>query len=230
MGTPSSGLKPIVVSTERPSSTAVTEQPPPRWQTTSRRAAHLLRRPRDRKPVEAVAADAPLLPPARRHGVRRGLRRDRRVEGRVEDGDVRHVRQRAPRLRDRVERRRVVQRRERRRAPRARHRPRVDDDRLAEPGRRRARRGARRRRPSTKPSTARRPLLVVDERELQARRARVDDEDPRSERPGPVAHVRHGRRRAPASTSRARSRRSTISCRSCAGPLGQAGHAVDARP
>ena len=36
IGTPSSGLKPIVVSIERPSSTAVTEQPPPRWQTTSR--------------------------------------------------------------------------------------------------------------------------------------------------------------------------------------------------
>ena len=33
---PSSGLKPIVVSTDRPSLTAVTEQPPPRWQTTSR--------------------------------------------------------------------------------------------------------------------------------------------------------------------------------------------------
>ena len=36
IGTPSSGLKPMVVSTERPSRTAVTEQPPPRWQTTSR--------------------------------------------------------------------------------------------------------------------------------------------------------------------------------------------------
>ena len=36
IGTPSSGLKPIDVSTERPSSTAVTELPPPRWQTTSR--------------------------------------------------------------------------------------------------------------------------------------------------------------------------------------------------
>ena len=36
IGTPSSGLKPIVVSTERPSRTAVTELPPPRWQTTSR--------------------------------------------------------------------------------------------------------------------------------------------------------------------------------------------------
>ena len=36
IGTPSSGEKPIVVSTERPSSTAVAEQPPPRWSTTSR--------------------------------------------------------------------------------------------------------------------------------------------------------------------------------------------------
>ena len=35
-GTPSSGVRPMVVSTERPSSTAVTEQPLPRWQTTSR--------------------------------------------------------------------------------------------------------------------------------------------------------------------------------------------------
>ena len=39
IGTPSSGLKPIVVSTERPSSTAVTEQPPPRWQATIRAAS-----------------------------------------------------------------------------------------------------------------------------------------------------------------------------------------------
>ena len=38
MGTPSSGVRPIVVSRERPSRTAVTEQPPPRWQTTSRGA------------------------------------------------------------------------------------------------------------------------------------------------------------------------------------------------
>ena len=37
MGTPSRGEKPIVVSIESPSRTAVTEQPPPRWQTTRRR-------------------------------------------------------------------------------------------------------------------------------------------------------------------------------------------------
>jgi hypothetical protein len=50
IGTPSSGVKPIVVSTDRPSRTAVTEQPPPRWQTTSRGtrtlpAAHSTERP-----------------------------------------------------------------------------------------------------------------------------------------------------------------------------------------
>ena len=39
IGTPSSGLKPMLVSTERPSRTAVTEHPPPRWQTASRQAA-----------------------------------------------------------------------------------------------------------------------------------------------------------------------------------------------
>ena len=92
IGTPSSGLKPIVVSTERPSRTAVTEQPPPRWQTTSRGDAHLLGRPLHREAVEAVAADAPLVAPARRQRVRRRLVGHRRVERRVEDGDVRHVR------------------------------------------------------------------------------------------------------------------------------------------
>src|SRR5215831_7295366 len=39
IGTPSSGLKPIVVSTERPFRTAVTEQPPPRWHATIRAAS-----------------------------------------------------------------------------------------------------------------------------------------------------------------------------------------------
>ena len=33
---PSSGLKPMVVSAERPSRTAVADAPPPMWQTTSR--------------------------------------------------------------------------------------------------------------------------------------------------------------------------------------------------
>ena len=112
IGTPSSGLKPIVVSTERPSRTAVTEQPPPRWQATSREAAHLRGDPLDRDAVEAVPADAPVLPPPARHGVRRRLLGDRGVEGRVEDGDVGEVGKRLPRLADRSEGGRVVQRRE----------------------------------------------------------------------------------------------------------------------
>ena len=45
IGTPSSGVQPIVVSTERPSRTAVTEHPLPRWQTTSRRASEYTIRP-----------------------------------------------------------------------------------------------------------------------------------------------------------------------------------------
>ena len=69
IGTPSSGEKPIVVSTERPSRTAVTEQPPPRWQTTSRGTRDPLRRPLHREPVEAEAADPPLLAPAPRKRV-----------------------------------------------------------------------------------------------------------------------------------------------------------------
>ena len=55
--------------------------------------------------VEAVAADAPVLAPAARDRVGRGPGRDRRVEGRVEDGDLRERRQRAPRGLDRRRRR-----------------------------------------------------------------------------------------------------------------------------
>ena len=132
IGTPSSGLKPIVVSTDRPSRTAVTEQPPPRWQTTSRSAAHLLGRPLHRQPVEPVAADAPLVAPARRQRVGRRLLRHRAVERRVEDRDVRDVRQRLHRVVDRGERLPLVERRQvgdlLERGPDLV----VDDDRLAE--------------------------------------------------------------------------------------------------
>ena len=38
MTSPASGVKPIVVSTERPSSTAASDAPAPRWQVTMRRA------------------------------------------------------------------------------------------------------------------------------------------------------------------------------------------------
>jgi hypothetical protein len=95
------------------------------------------------------------------------------VERRVEDGDVRDVRQRALRLFDCVEGRRVVQWRERRELPDRRLDLFVDDNRLDEPC------------PAVDdPVTGRvaadrerfdgAGLLAVDEVQLQARRARVD--------------------------------------------------------
>ena len=69
---PSSGVRPMHVATERPPSTAVTEQPLPRWATTRRSSAAgrakqgggALGRPRHAHAVEAVATDAPLAVPA----------------------------------------------------------------------------------------------------------------------------------------------------------------------
>ena len=91
IGTPSSGLKPIVVSIDRPSRTAVTEQPPPRWQTTSREHFNPVGDGRDGEAVEAVAAYPPLLAPALWDCVGGGLVRDAAMERGVEDGNVRNV-------------------------------------------------------------------------------------------------------------------------------------------
>ena len=178
---PSSGLKPIVVSTDRPSATAVTEQPPPRWQTTRRRAAHPLGRPLHREAVEAVAADAPLLAPAVRHGVRGRVRGHRGVERRVEDGDVRHAGQRLPGGGDRRERRAVVQRRELDELLERARPPVVDQD-----GRDEARAavddavgdGVDVARGLLERLDGYRRVVLVDDAELEARRAGVDDEDP----------------------------------------------------
>ena len=121
IGTPSSGLKPIVVSTERPSSTAVTEQPPPRWQTTRRGDGHLLGRPlrpRGRgsrsggSPTPRASAAAP-----RRSRASGGIVAWKAVSKTATCGTS-GQRRRASSIA--AERRRVVQRRELRRAPRAR--------------------------------------------------------------------------------------------------------------
>ena len=99
MTSPSSGVKPIVVSTLRPPRTAASEAPAPRWQVTTRSAD----RPPDElagaargagvgQAVEAVAADRPALAPLPRHRVGRRRGRDRGVECGVEAGDCRHVR------------------------------------------------------------------------------------------------------------------------------------------
>ena len=111
IGTPSSGVKPIVVSMDAPSATAVTDAPPPRWQTTSRCDRDAFGGPRDGEAVEAEATDAVVAEPLGQ-GVGAGDLGDRPVERRVEDRDVRHVRKLAARVLDRVERRRIVQRRE----------------------------------------------------------------------------------------------------------------------
>ena len=118
---PSSGVKPIEVSTDRPPRTAATEQPLPRWQVIIRRPGVV--GPADQRgqpagdepvrgPVEPVAADAvPLVqhvgqrveeaPPA--HGL---------VERGVEDGDLGHLGQQVARRAVALDVGRVVQRSE----------------------------------------------------------------------------------------------------------------------
>ncbi len=120
MTSPSSGVNPMVVSTERPSRTAASDAPAPRWQVTTRRPsaspADDLRRPsrgiRVREPVEAVPAEVPALAPLGRErvGERRG--RERGVEGRVEAGDGRHLREHGGHRGERGQGLRLVQRRE----------------------------------------------------------------------------------------------------------------------
>ena len=130
--------------------------------------------------MEAEPPDAEVLAEAAGERVGRRLGRKRRVEGGVEDRDVREVREQAPRLGDRGERGRVVERCELGQALQC------GDDRVVED----------RRLPETRPAVydavrdgrdlARRILerperlgrfVGGDERELQARRAGVDDQD-----------------------------------------------------
>ena len=97
---PSSGVKPIEVSTERPPRIAATEQPLPRWQVIEAqdrvvRPAQQLRRPAGhepvRRPVEPVAPDRVALVEHVGQRVEKRHRLHRLVERGVEDGDVRGV-------------------------------------------------------------------------------------------------------------------------------------------
>ena len=122
MARPSSGVKPIVVSTERPLATAASDAPAPRWHVTIRRPsialAEQLRstagRLGMRQAMEPVSPQRPALPPLAGDRVRGGGGRQRGVERRVEAGDVRNTRQRVSDGLERVERPWLVERRERR--------------------------------------------------------------------------------------------------------------------
>ena len=115
---PSSGVKPIVVSTERPSSTAHSEAPgaevaghdPARTGRELPRAAGGVG---VREAVEAEPAHPVALPPFARQRVGGRRRRERGVEGGVEARDLRHVRQRPRDGVDGRQRLRLVKRRER---------------------------------------------------------------------------------------------------------------------
>ena len=104
MARPSSGVKPIDVATEAPPRTAVTEQPLPRWATTSdsesaERVEQLggaLHGPCDRQSVEAEAANAPIGVPAPGQGIDVCVSRQCRVERGVEDRDCTARRAAAP--------------------------------------------------------------------------------------------------------------------------------------
>ncbi len=93
---PSSGVNPMVVSTERPAFTAASEAPAPRWQVTMRRPVRWpseqlgrsSRRVGVGEAVEAEAAQAPLLSPGARAARRCAApARDRGVKGGVKARD-----------------------------------------------------------------------------------------------------------------------------------------------
>ena len=117
MTSPSSGVSPIEVSTERPPWIAAADAPLPRWSTTRRSVRRVALEDRGgsrgdvavRGPVEPVPTDAE---PRRDVAVDRvgvGDRGDRRVEGGVEHGDVRDVGKGQPGGADSREACRVVQ-------------------------------------------------------------------------------------------------------------------------
>ncbi len=111
---PSSGVKPIVVSTQRPSRTAASDAPAPRWQVTTRPGARASRRPGVGEAVEAVAPQRPALAPGGGQRVGRRGSRQPGVERGVEARDRGQPRPRLPHRSERGERLRLVQRRQRR--------------------------------------------------------------------------------------------------------------------
>ena len=130
--------------------------------------------------MKPVAADIPLLAPALRYRIGEGVLRHRPVECRIEDGNVWHVRQGTSCLLDRPERGTVVKRRQvAKRIELSGHRI-VDQGRVGEPGTTvddSVDDGDDLGRDLVDRRHGCRAVGPVHERELQARRAGVDDED-----------------------------------------------------
>ena len=150
-----------------------------------------------REAVEAIAAQPPALAPLRRQRVGRRGRRERRVKGRVEAGDGRQLREQPGDGIERGQRLGLVQGGEIDELAQVRLDGRVDPHRARDSARRHARCDGRSRRPRPAASRARRaarhrpPLpavpgaparrvrvvLPVEQRQLEAARAGVDDQD-----------------------------------------------------
>ena len=194
---PSIGVKPIVVSTDRPPATAASEAPAPRWHVTTRRSVATqqlgcaARGVRVREPVEAEPAARPLG----RQGVGGGRVGERRVERGVEAGGGGRLGQPQGEGVDRRERARLVQRRQLGELEQARAHVVVDPGRRPQRvaavhdavrdgvGRRQAVERVRGEglagRPLDQARSATRAVAGVEQPQLQAARAGVDDEQPR---------------------------------------------------
>ena len=141
---------------------------------------HTLCAPLDREALKSVPANAPVLKPDRRHCVLGGFGRDRAMKRRIEDSNMRNMRKRSTGGVDCLECRRVVKRRECDQLAYLVANILINHDRIAKaraamdhPMRDRI--DSLRRAPRT--NRAATLALVLDGVELQARRARVDDED-----------------------------------------------------
>jgi hypothetical protein len=175
--------------------------------------------PLDREPLKTVSAYAPLRAPPNRNCVHGGLLLDRTVEGCIEDGHVRQIRERFTSCIDRVESRRIVQRGERDKREDLVSNDLVDDHRIQEARSSvdHAMSNGIQRSWSVRERVDRDAAPVIFDRvKLQARRACIDHEDcaHRAAQPGQVqSRISAGSSPCARPYARARRRASTISWR-----------------
>ena len=246
---PSSGVKPIVVSTERPPCTARSDAPAPRWQVTIRSspAAGRATRPPGATPRRGTARGTRTgarrtLPPLRGQRVGRGSRRQVAWNAVSKQATCGTPGQRpatassaasvfgwcsgARSVRSSSAGRDAVVDHHRHRGTACRRAPR--GGRRRRPSRDRASRRAARSAPSRSPEVAllEQPVAGVEQPQLQAARPGVHDEHRPLSR-GQVQSRTSGASSPVAGVLPLRSRSSTIRCRTCAARAASAGHAVD---